>query len=44
MWAEVTIMAWHEEVVLNAIDVKGKKITLKEGKNEYSFSIKAPAK
>jgi hypothetical protein len=38
--AEVTIMAWHEEVYLNALAVGGKQITLKEGKNEYDFSIK----
>ncbi len=42
--AEVTIMAYHEEVALNALAIEGKQIILKEGKNEYNFSIKAPAK
>ena len=46
--AEVTLMAWHEA---NGYAVKytegdktvyGKKMTLKEGKNEFNFTIEAP--
>jgi hypothetical protein len=39
--AEVTIMAWHEVVVLNALAIKGKAITLKAGENKFDFAIKA---
>lgn len=38
--AEVIVMAWHEERVLNALDVKGKKITLKKGENTFDFKFK----
>lgn len=46
--AEVTVMGWHEAdgyAVKNTVDGKtiyGKKMTLKEGKNEFNFSISAP--
>jgi hypothetical protein len=36
---EVTLMAWHEVTVLNALDVKGKNMTFKEGKNTFDFKI-----
>jgi hypothetical protein len=39
--AEVTIMAWHEVVVLNALAIDGKAITLKAGENKFDFTIKA---
>ena len=39
--AEVTLMAWHEVVVLNALGVQGKQITLKAGDNEFNFKLKA---
>lgn len=39
--AELTLMAWHEEPVLDALDRMGKAMTFKAGKNEFSFSIKA---
>ncbi len=39
--AEVTIMAWHEVVALNALAIKGKAITLKAGENKFDFTIKA---
>jgi hypothetical protein len=39
--AEVTIMAWHEVAVLNALAIKGKAITLKAGENKFDFTIKA---
>ncbi|MBI1830440.1 MAG: hypothetical protein HYR84_03205 [Planctomycetes bacterium] len=38
--AEVTLFAWHEVVVLNALAIEGRKMTFKEGKNEFKFSIK----
>jgi hypothetical protein len=46
--AEVTVMGWHEAngyAVKTTTDDKttyGKKMTLKEGKNEFNFSIEAP--
>lgn len=40
--AEVTIMAYHEGVYLEALAIEGKQITLKEGANTFDFSFKAP--
>jgi hypothetical protein len=46
--AEVTVMGWHEAngYAVKTTDgdktVYGKKMTLKEGKNEFNFTIEAP--
>lgn len=38
--AEITIMAWHSEKGTDALAREGKKVTLKEGANEFNFSVK----